>query len=580
MADSNVVGKSLVLNTTSSVFNISGLPRHMLCYLWGNCTNDTRDLSFPFDRCDGAVFDSYVDYTQIPAVHTAIIVCYLLVMVFAVFGNILVIWTIWRNTHMHTVTNYYIVNLALSDFLVSSIVLPLKLLEYTSPCDWQIFSHDALCAVVYYILPIFVFASVLTLVAISLERYYAIVHPLSAMKVNSKSRTKKIIAVTWVIPIVICTPYLYCGSFAFEFRSHYGTVSRQICADRFDEIDGGTGNFRRVFFLVLAAFMYFLPMIIIITTCSRIARSLLQPIIIESSQSGARNCKRRDEVNKRKVARMVIVIAVAFILSWSPMYVVNIVSQLQGQGDSFLVHSNFLFTMLIVNLAGFINSCVNPFIYTAMSKKFRKSFGRTLGKIFCNYYCRQRLFLYRDSIIQRRSTAYTSASRGSFIDPEAEPLQSEMRERPPIKGKESHSSSSEGDSSWRSQTRLCKTAKGRQPMTQENVCGSNEGDTVEQSGICAEMPTVTSSCPSSVQITSNDYTGHGRSVTNGQIMPRQCKIRSFMEPNKNGIKTETFIMRDIKPTECDADGHVRTLTMCIGDINEAESVEIKQDACP
>ncbi|XP_060074674.1 QRFP-like peptide receptor [Ylistrum balloti] len=577
MADGEFLRKSLYLNFTSSHLNISGLPRNVLCYLWGNCTNNTRDLLFPVDRCDVAVFDSYVDFTQINTVHAAIVVGYLLVMVFAVFGNMLVIWTIWRNTHMHTVTNYYIVNLALSDFLVSSIVLPLKLLEYTSPCDWQIFGHDGLCAVVYYIFPIFVFASVLTLVAISLERYYAIVHPLSAMKVNSKSRTKKIIAVTWVIPIVICTPYLYCGSFAFESRSHYGSVSRQICADRFDEIDGGTGNFRRVFFLVLAAFMYFLPMIIIITTCSRIARSLLQPIIIESSQSGTRNCKRRDEVNKRKVARMVIVIAVAFILSWSPLYVVSIVSQLQGQGNSFLLHSNFLFTMLIVHLAGFINSCVNPFIYTAMSKKFRKSFSRTLGKIFCNYYCRQRLFLYRDSIIQRRSTAYTSASRGSFIDPEAEPLQSELRERAPTKGKESHSSSSEGDSSCRSQSRLCKAAKGRQPMPQENVCGTEDVGVVDDSDVCTNISMVSTQCPTSLQII--DHSGHGRSVTSSQIMPRHCQIRSFMEPNKNGLKTETFILRDIKKSECEADGHVHTLIMCIGDVNEVNSREVNQDAC-
>ncbi|XP_069119096.1 QRFP-like peptide receptor [Argopecten irradians] len=569
MADDSVVGMSLSWNT--STLNISGLPKYVLCSLWGNCTNNTGER---MDRCDGFVFDSYVDFTQIPTVHTAIVVFYLLVMVFAVFGNILVIWTIWRNTHMHTVTNYYIVNLALSDFLVSSIVLPLKLLEYTSPCDWQIFSHDGLCAVVYYILPIFVFASVLTLVAISLERYYAIVHPLSAMKVNSKSRTKKIIAVTWIIPIVICTPYLYCDSYSFEFRSHYGSVSRQICADRFDEIDGGTGNFRRVFFLVLTAFMYFLPMIIIITTCSRIAMSLLKPIIIESSQSGARNCKRRDEVNKRKVARMVIVIAVAFIVSWSPMYVVNIVSQLQGQGDSFLIHSNFLFTMLVIHLAGFINSCVNPFIYTAMSKKFRKSFSRTLGKIFCNYYCRQRLFLYRDSIIQRRSTAYTSASRGSFIDPEAEPLQSEMRERVPIKGKESHSSSSEGDSSSRSQSRLCKTVIGRQTIAHENVCGTESSRT----GVPSHISMVTFSCPKAVQIV--DHNGYGRTVTTSQIMPRQCKIRSFMDHNKNGTSADVFALRDTKPSERDGDGHVHTLIMCNGDLHESEATDVKQEAGP
>ncbi|VDI58838.1 leucokinin receptor [Mytilus galloprovincialis] len=112
----------------------------------------------------------HADFTQITSVYSVLIVVYVLIMMMAIFGNILVIWTVWRNAHMHTVTNYYIVNLAISDFLVASIDMPLKLLEYTSPCQWHIFNSDNLCAFLSYTLPIFVFASVLTLVAISLER--------------------------------------------------------------------------------------------------------------------------------------------------------------------------------------------------------------------------------------------------------------------------------------------------------------------------------------------------------------------------------------------------------------------------
>ena len=71
-----------------------------------------------------------------------------------------------------------------------------------------------------------------------------------------------------------------------------------------------------------------------------------------------------------QVARMVIVIAVTFIVSWSPQYLVTVISQLQT--DSFLRESNFLFTMLMTHLFGFLNSCMNPFIYSAMSQRCRK----------------------------------------------------------------------------------------------------------------------------------------------------------------------------------------------------------------
>lgn len=136
-----------------------------------NLTRINIDMDFNPDANDclgQAVY--HVDFTQLTSVTVVVVMCYLLVVLLAVLGNLLVIWTVWRNTHMHTVTNYYIVNLAISDLLVASIVMPLKLLEYTAKCEWHVFMSDGLCSVVYYLLPIFVFASVLTLAAISIER--------------------------------------------------------------------------------------------------------------------------------------------------------------------------------------------------------------------------------------------------------------------------------------------------------------------------------------------------------------------------------------------------------------------------
>jgi len=114
---------------------------------------------------------AYVDYTQSDIVRYVFIVLYVVVIIFSLFGNTVVILTVARNRHMRTVTNFYIVNLATCDALVASLVMPLKALEYMAPaCEWSVFRSDSLCSLLYFALPVFVFASVLTLIAISIER--------------------------------------------------------------------------------------------------------------------------------------------------------------------------------------------------------------------------------------------------------------------------------------------------------------------------------------------------------------------------------------------------------------------------
>jgi len=41
------------------------------------------------------------------------------------------------------------------------------------------------------------------------------------MVVHSKSRTRKLIAITWLVPLVLASPYLYCRSFTFTIHSRY-----------------------------------------------------------------------------------------------------------------------------------------------------------------------------------------------------------------------------------------------------------------------------------------------------------------------------------------------------------------------
>ncbi|RWS30474.1 G protein-coupled receptor-like protein [Leptotrombidium deliense] len=116
-------------------------------------------------------FPPYPDFSQINYVRFLFIILYFIVMVLSVFGNAAVCYTVLSNRKMKTVVNFYIVNLAVCDFLVGSFVLPVKLLELTAPAEWGAL-NDTLCSAMFFLQTIFVFASVLTLVATCLERCF------------------------------------------------------------------------------------------------------------------------------------------------------------------------------------------------------------------------------------------------------------------------------------------------------------------------------------------------------------------------------------------------------------------------
>ena len=139
-----------------------------------------------------------------------------------------------------------------------------------------------------------------------LFRYHAIVHPLNSLVVQSKRRTCKVIALTWLLPIFICLPNITHKSYAVRMYSRLGRVERWVCQDGFDAVDAflghDEGSFRRAYITLLFVVIYFAPMLVIGVTCVRIAvRLLTQPRHEREDSDYSKSLKKRREQNKRRV---------------------------------------------------------------------------------------------------------------------------------------------------------------------------------------------------------------------------------------------------------------------------------------
>ncbi|KAF2366166.1 G protein-coupled receptor rhodopsin-like [Trinorchestia longiramus] len=130
----------------------------------------------------------------------------LLLLFFAlstIFGNGLVIVAVSRERYLHTVTNYFIMSLAVADCLVGLLVMPFSAV-YDSFSYW-FFGQD-FCDVWHSFDVLASSASILNLCVISLDRYWAITDPLSYPTRMSPKRAGRLIALVWVCSALISFP--------------------------------------------------------------------------------------------------------------------------------------------------------------------------------------------------------------------------------------------------------------------------------------------------------------------------------------------------------------------------------------
>lgn len=118
----------------------------------------------------------------------------------AVAGNLLVILSVACNRHLQTVTNYFIVNLAVADLLLSATVLPfsatMEVLGFwafgRAFCDvWA--AVDVLCCT----------ASILSLCTISVDRYVGVRHSLKYPSIMTERKAAAILALLWAVALVV-----------------------------------------------------------------------------------------------------------------------------------------------------------------------------------------------------------------------------------------------------------------------------------------------------------------------------------------------------------------------------------------
>ena len=286
-----------------------------------------------------------------------------LILLAGITGNFIVCSLIISNKKLRTSFNYLLLNLAVSDLCCS--------VMGTLFFAGQIGNHylsdgvftrpkveGVICKVTTIIIDLTTKNCVLTFAAISVDRFYAIVHPWRHRRGKIKRNIRILLAAIWIVAFIASLPMMLLMA---KTPNTFQGTSVALCL-AFLINDHG---FKVVAFVDLIA-AYIIPMGIILRTSLAIIRHLW----CHCSQRQSKETSQMSLKSRKRITRIVFSVIIAFNVFWLPWAI------LQGSlliGTIQEISDNTFVVMFILVLA---SASVNPILYSLQSRLFRNGVKR------------------------------------------------------------------------------------------------------------------------------------------------------------------------------------------------------------
>ncbi|BFZ17768.1 hypothetical protein BsWGS_20807 [Bradybaena similaris] len=296
---------------------------------------------------------------------------YFPVIVFGIIGNVIIIAVVAKNKRMQTTTNYYIVNLAVADCLITLACSWTHLVDDLSPF-WILGSF--FCTFNTFSQVLTLVASIFTLTVIACDRFFGIVFSMKAHFIER--RASFTIILIWMLSIIVASPLIY---YRRLNEVHWQNLVETWCDDDWPVDvwhDPETGlevpmtPARRFYYMFVCVALFFVPCLVMS------AAYLIIIITLWSAQVPgeriSKDIKSQTKIRK-KVVLMLVVILAFFILCWMPLvvsiiyaeFVHNKIKELKDWYTDFNYFARYL---------AHSNSAINPFIYAGFNDNFKKGF--------------------------------------------------------------------------------------------------------------------------------------------------------------------------------------------------------------
>lgn len=291
----------------------------------------------------------------------------IVVIVAAVCGNLLVCAAILLNKRLRKTTNYFIFSLAISDLMTALFSMPFDVDAFAYPFQWS--GGEFLCNFWAFMYLIAAPTSILNLMAVSMDRYLAISSPLKYYTVMKPKVALLFITIIWLYSLTFTTvgmvrwPYydssVIDGLCYFNISPYYSVVSSAV-------------NF--LLPTMIMCVIYFKIYQIASAHAHRIAKQEVPTSIASNSNEDSATITSEKKRIKRniKAAKTIAIIVSTFLLCWIPLTLTSTVGSLCR--ECLVVNAAELWPVLMV--LAYINSAMNPILYSFFNQQFRESFKK------------------------------------------------------------------------------------------------------------------------------------------------------------------------------------------------------------
>ncbi|XP_043568021.1 melanin-concentrating hormone receptor 1-like [Chiloscyllium plagiosum] len=277
---------------------------------------------------------------------------FVLIAMLGIIGNTIVIFMVIKNfkfkSRSSRVPDVFFISLSVVDLLFL-MGMPFVIPELLGNRGW--YFGRRMCTVISVMDTNTQFCSTYILTAMTIDRYLAIVYPLTSARFRKPSVATLTVCCLCLLSFLSVTPvWMYA-----RLLRQPGGVSG--CVIRFPNPKTD------IYWFTL--YQFFLAFAIPFTAISVAYRKILLKMRSPSSLLS----QERARLRARRVARIASTICLAFLLCWAPFYLLQLV-ELAPAEPTFM----FYYAYVAAVGLGYASSCLNPFIYIILCNNFRKSF--------------------------------------------------------------------------------------------------------------------------------------------------------------------------------------------------------------